>query len=78
MIYYPLQLLQLCGVLEVLIVTGQGHAGQVIDLLGDGRIAHRGNSTPLFDLDLTYKVQVEAGGSRRSSAWPRASPATTT
>ena len=61
MIYYPLQLLQLCGVLEVLIVTGQGHAGQVIDLLGDGRIAHRGNSTPLFDLDLTYKVQVEAG-----------------
>ena len=62
MIYYPLQLLQLCGVLEVLIVTGQGHAGQVIDLLGDGRIAHRGNSTPLFDLDLTYKVQVEAGG----------------
>src|SRR5262245_463820 len=62
MIYYPLQLLQLCGVREVLIVTGQGHAGQVIDLLGDGRIAHRGDSTPLFDLDLTYKVQVEPGG----------------
>ncbi|HVM17407.1 MAG TPA: sugar phosphate nucleotidyltransferase [Gaiellaceae bacterium] len=62
MIYYPLQLLQLAGVREVLIVTGQGHAGQLIDLLGDGRMNERGTDTPLFDLDLTYKVQVEAGG----------------
>ena len=46
MIYYPLQLLQLCGVREVMVVTGQGHAGQVIDLLGDGRMSERGNSTP--------------------------------
>ena len=35
MIYYPLQLLQLAGVHEVMIVTGQGHAGQLIDLLGE-------------------------------------------
>ena len=62
MIYYPLQLLQLAGVEEVMIVTGQGHAGQVIDLLGNGRMSQRGTSEPLFDLDLTYKVQVEAGG----------------
>jgi glucose-1-phosphate thymidylyltransferase len=62
MIYYPLQLLQLAGVGEVMIVTGQGHAGQVIDLLGDGRMSARGSSEPLFDLDLTYKVQVEPGG----------------
>jgi glucose-1-phosphate thymidylyltransferase len=62
MIYYPLQLLQLAGVREVLIVTGQGHAGQVIDLLGDGRLPKRGSDEPLFALDLTYKVQVEAGG----------------
>jgi glucose-1-phosphate thymidylyltransferase len=62
MIYYPLQLLQLAGVEEVMIVTGQGHAGQLIDLLGDGRLAHRGTDDPLFDLDLTYKVQVEPGG----------------
>jgi glucose-1-phosphate thymidylyltransferase len=62
MIYYPLQLLQLAGVREVLIVTGQGHAGQLIDLLGDGRMNERGTDTPLLDLDLTYKVQVEAGG----------------
>ena len=62
MIFYPLQLLQLAGVREVMIVTGQGHAGQLIDLLGNGRMSNRGASTPLFDLDLTYKVQVEAGG----------------
>jgi glucose-1-phosphate thymidylyltransferase len=62
MIFYPLQLLQLAGVREVLIVTGQGHAGQVIDLLGDGRLLRRGSDQPLFDLDLTYKVQTEAGG----------------
>jgi glucose-1-phosphate thymidylyltransferase len=62
MIYYPLQLLQLVGVREVMIVTGQGHAGQLIDLLGDGRMDERGTSAPLFDLDLTYKVQVESGG----------------
>ena len=62
MIYYPLELLQLAGVEEVMIVTGQGHAGQLIDLLGDGRMSERGTSEPLFALDLTYKVQVEAGG----------------
>ena len=62
MIYYPLQLLQLAGVREVMVVTGQGHAGQLIDLLGDGRLARRGGEEPLFDLQLTYKVQVEAGG----------------
>jgi glucose-1-phosphate thymidylyltransferase len=62
MIYYPLQLLQLAGVREVMIVTGQGHAGQVIDLLGNGAMSERGGDGPLFELDLTYKVQVEAGG----------------
>ena len=62
MIYYPLQLLQLAGIEHVLIVTGQGHAGQLIDLLGNGRMGRRDGDGPLFDLDLTYKVQVEAGG----------------
>jgi glucose-1-phosphate thymidylyltransferase len=62
MIYYPLQLLQLCGIRDVLVVTGQGHAGQLIDLLGDGRLTERGSDAPLFDLDLTYKVQTEPGG----------------
>jgi glucose-1-phosphate thymidylyltransferase len=62
MVYYPLQLLQRIGVHEVLIVTGQQHAGQFIDLLGNGRVQSRSGDELLFDLDLSYKVQVEAGG----------------
>ena len=62
MIYYPLQLLQRAGVNEVLVVTGKGHAGQMIDLLGDGRLTIRGTDEPLLELDLTYKVQTEPGG----------------
>src|SRR2546427_13004321 len=62
MVYYPLQLLQLAGVRDVLLVTGKGHAGQMIDLLGDGRLAPRGGGDPILELDLTYKVQTEPGG----------------
>jgi glucose-1-phosphate thymidylyltransferase len=62
MVYYPLQLLQLAGIREVLVVTGKNHAGQMIDLLGDGRLAARGGNEPLLELDLTYKVQTEPGG----------------
>jgi glucose-1-phosphate thymidylyltransferase len=62
MVYYPLQLLQLAGVREVLVVTGKGHAGQMIDLLGDGVMTARGGEEPLFELDLTYKVQTRPGG----------------
>ncbi|MFL5925630.1 MAG: sugar phosphate nucleotidyltransferase [Gaiellaceae bacterium] len=62
MVYYPLQLLQRAGVREVLIVTGQQHAGQFIDLLGNGHVVSRSGGELLFDLDLSYKVQVTAGG----------------
>ncbi|MGL6279935.1 MAG: sugar phosphate nucleotidyltransferase [Gaiella sp.] len=62
MVLYPLQLLERAGVREVLLVTGKGHAGQMIDLLGDGRLPVRGTDEPLLDLDLTYKVQTRAGG----------------
>ena len=62
MVYYPLQLLQRVGVREVLLVTGQQHAGQFIDLLGNGHVVSRGGDDVLLDLDLSYKVQVEAGG----------------
>jgi len=62
MVYYPLQLLQNVGVHEVLLVTGQQHAGDFIDLLGNGRVKSRATGEPLFDLDLSYKVQVEPGG----------------
>jgi glucose-1-phosphate thymidylyltransferase len=62
MVYYPLQLLERVGVRDVLLVTGQQHAGDFIDLLGDGRVRARRGDELLFDLDLTYKVQVEPGG----------------
>jgi glucose-1-phosphate thymidylyltransferase len=62
MIYYPLQLLQRAGLESVLVVTGKGHAGQMIDLLGDGRLSERGTEATLLSLDLTYKVQTQAGG----------------
>src|SRR5215207_842883 len=62
MVYYPLQLLERVGVRDVLLVTGQQHAGDFIDLLGDGRVRARGGDELLLDLDLTYKVQVEPGG----------------
>jgi glucose-1-phosphate thymidylyltransferase len=62
MVYYPLQLLQRAGVREVLLVTGQQHAGDFIDLLGDGHVRSRATGDPLFDVDLAYKVQVEPGG----------------
>src|SRR5437660_11322557 len=62
MIYYPLQLLQRIGVTEILIVTGQQHAGQFIDVLGDGHVRSRSGGASPFDLDLSYKVQVGAGG----------------
>ena len=61
MVYYPLQLLQRVGVREVLLVTGQQHAGRFIDLLGNGRVVSRSGDA-ILDLDLTYKVQVEPGG----------------
>jgi glucose-1-phosphate thymidylyltransferase len=62
MIYYPLQLLERAGLENVLVVTGKGHAGQMIDLLGDGALSERGSGQPLLSLDLTYKVQTQAGG----------------
>ena len=62
MVYYPLQLLQRVGVRDVLLVTGQQHAGDFIDLLGDGRVTARGGDERLFEVDLTYKVQTAPGG----------------
>jgi glucose-1-phosphate thymidylyltransferase len=62
MVYYPLQLMQLLGVRDVLLVTGQQHGGDFIDLLGDGRVRARNGDEALFDLDLSYKVQTEPGG----------------
>ena len=63
MVYYPLQLLQLAGVREVLVVTGKHHAGP------DDRPARRrasrepGRRRLRCSISISrYKVQTEAGG----------------
>ncbi|MFH1534099.1 MAG: sugar phosphate nucleotidyltransferase [Nitrospirota bacterium] len=53
MIYYPLYSLKEAGVDNILIVSGKGHAGDFLELLGSG--AHLG-------VKLSYEVQEEAGG----------------
>ncbi len=53
MIYYPLQTLKDAGLKHILIVSGRGHAGHFLNLLGSG--------TEL-GLRLSYEVQEEAGG----------------
>jgi glucose-1-phosphate thymidylyltransferase len=53
MIYYPLSTLKRAGVRDIMIVSGVGHAGHFLELLGSG--GHLG-------LRLSYEVQEEAGG----------------
>jgi len=53
MIYYPLKTLIDGGIKEILIISGTGHAGDFLELLGDG---HK------FGVRLSYSVQEEAGG----------------
>jgi len=53
MIYYPLQTLIDAGILDILIVSGRGHAGHFLELLGSGTE---------FGARLTYEIQEEAGG----------------
>ncbi len=53
MIYYPLQAMQKAGVKDVLITTNPHHAGDFINLLGNGEE---------FDLHLQFTIQKQAGG----------------
>jgi glucose-1-phosphate thymidylyltransferase len=53
MIYYPLQTLIDAGLNEILIVSGRGHAGHFLELLGSGSE---------WGVRLTYEIQDEAGG----------------
>jgi len=53
MIYYPLQTLIDMGIKEILIVSGPGHAGHFVNLLGSGR---------KFGVNFSYEIQDEAGG----------------
>tara|TARA_Y100000310_G_scaffold329947_1_gene400691 strand:+ start:15694 stop:17532 length:1839 start_codon:yes stop_codon:yes gene_type:complete len=53
MIYYPLFTLLNAGIKEIMIISGPGHAGHFVNLLGSGKE---------FGAKLSYEVQDEAGG----------------
>ena len=53
MIYYPLETLIKGGISNIMIVSGKGHAGHFLELLGSGKE---------FGVTLSYEVQDEAGG----------------
>lgn len=53
MIYYPLQTLVNAGITDIMIVSGRGHAGHFLELLGSGAD---------FGVRLTYEIQEKAGG----------------
>lgn len=53
MIYYPIQTLVNAGIKEIMIVSGKGHAGHFLELLGSGSE---------LGIRLTYEIQDEAGG----------------
>lgn len=53
MIAYPLTLLLSAGITDIMIVSGKGHAGHFLELLGSGRT---------LGARLSYAVQEEAGG----------------
>jgi glucose-1-phosphate thymidylyltransferase len=53
MIYYPLSVLMLAGVREILIITTPDDAGQFKDVLGDGAA---------WGLSLSYEIQYEPNG----------------
>lgn len=53
MIFYPLFSLKQAGITDILIVSGRGHSGAFLELLGSGAE---------FGLKLSYEVQEEAGG----------------
>jgi glucose-1-phosphate thymidylyltransferase len=53
MIYYPLHTLINAGITEIMIVSGRGHAGHFLELLGSGME---------FGISLTYEIQEKSGG----------------
>lgn len=53
MIYFPLMKMKEIGMKSVLIVSGKGHAGHFLELLGSGSE---------FGMSISYEVQEEAGG----------------
>jgi glucose-1-phosphate thymidylyltransferase len=53
MIYYPLKTLIDAGIKDILVVSGKGHVGHFLELLGSGSD---------FGVRLSYEIQKEAGG----------------
>jgi len=53
MIFYPLFSLKEAGIKDILIVSGRGHSGHFLELLGSGHD---------FGLHLTYEIQEKSGG----------------
>lgn len=53
MIFYPIQTLVSAGIKEIMIVSGRGHAGHFLELLGSGAD---------IGVRFTYEIQEEAGG----------------
>ncbi len=53
LIYYPILTLRDAGIKDILIISGSGHAGQFLDLLGSGKE---------LGVDLSYDIQEEAKG----------------
>lgn len=53
MIYYPIKLLADAGIKDIMIISGPGHAGHFLNLLGSGKE---------FGVDLSFDIQEEAGG----------------
>lgn len=53
MIFYPIQTLLDAGIKEIMIVSGRGHAGHFLELLGSGAD---------LGVKFTYEIQEEAGG----------------
>ncbi len=53
MIYYPLQTLISAGIKDIMIVSGRGHVGHFLELLGSGKE---------FGVRFAYEIQEGAGG----------------
>lgn len=53
MIFYPLNTLITAGISDIMIVSGKGHAGHILELLGDGSD---------FGVTLSYTIQEKPAG----------------